>query len=136
MTTLAIEISDIGLEAACESGPIGMPSPGYAHLDGGELVTGEAARAAARLEPRFVNHKYWDQLDLRSVGRPFPRALRHADVAHAHLTQYFRRAVAEAQLSLRQTSVLLALSSPLQWPEFTPRWRIPTREGKLRRRQP
>lgn len=85
---LAIEINDAGLRASTAAGPAGSPSPGYAHLDGRAIVTGEAARRVARLEPRHVSHRHWDLMSLASVGRPFPAALRQADLVHAHLASY------------------------------------------------
>jgi hypothetical protein len=99
MTILAIEINDVGLRAACldASGapaPLGPPSPGYALLGRsrqgtGSLVLGEPARGAARLDPRFVSHRHWDRMSLEPVGRPFPAALRQADLVHAHLAAYW-----------------------------------------------
>ena len=90
MQVVAIEINDVGLRASVSTGavgrPLGEPSPGYALLERRDLVTGEPARAAARLKPRFVSRSHWDQMDLEAVGRPFPVGLRNADLVHAHLS--------------------------------------------------
>lgn len=109
MTVVAIEVTDVGLNAATESGAIGAPSPGYALLDRGEIVLGEPARAAGRLKPRHTNHRFWDRLDQEAVGRPFPRGLTHADLVYAHLSDYWESLRSSLGLELAQTSVLLAI---------------------------
>ncbi len=86
MTTLALEIHDAGLIAVDDSGAVSVPSPGYALLDGGDLITGQAALARAREKPRWVHHRFWHDLDAKPLGKPFPRDLSAADLAHAHLS--------------------------------------------------
>lgn len=99
--TLAIEIHDAGLCAA----PADVePEPGYAFLDGQELVVGRAAAGRARLRPRQVHHRFWHDLDDRPLGRPFPRSLSAADLAHAHLADFWGRVGGGVE------SVVLALS--------------------------
>ena len=39
MATVAIELSDVGLNAVTDSGPVGAPSPGYALLDRTGVIT-------------------------------------------------------------------------------------------------
>ena len=109
MTVIAIEIADVGLNAAVDSGPVGQPSPGYAVLERGDVRLGEVARAASRLKPRHVSHRFWDRLDQDAVGRPFPRGLRHADLVYAHLAAYWSDLGASLRLSLPQIAVLLAV---------------------------
>ncbi len=89
MTTLVIEIHDAGLLAAGEDGPVGNPSPGYALFDGDRLLTGAAALERAREKPRWVHHRFWQELDTEPLGRPFPRDLSAADLAHAHLSEFW-----------------------------------------------
>lgn len=109
MPTIALDIHDLGLQAMAESGALGEPSPGYALLDRGDIVVGEAARAASRLKPRFVSDRHWDRMDMEGVGRPFPRALGHADLVYAHLARYWGELEAAIDLPLAQISVLLAV---------------------------
>ena len=109
MTTVAIEINDIGLEAAAESGLVGTPSPGYVLLDRRRIIAGEAARSQARLRPRFVSHRHWDLLSRVSAGRPFPRGLTQADLVHAHLSQYWAGLLETLGTTTARTSVLLAV---------------------------
>ncbi len=89
MSAIAIEINDAGLRASGPRGAVGAASPGYALLERRTLLTGEPARAAARLKPRFVSHHHWQRMSLETVGRPFPGGLRNADLVHAHLSDYW-----------------------------------------------
>ncbi len=91
MTTVAIELNDAGLMALAEGGQQLAASPGFALMDGHDLVVGLEAQARARLEPRWIDNRYWLRLDTNSMPRPFPRNLTRADVAHAHLTRLWER---------------------------------------------
>lgn len=86
--TLAIEIHDAGLVAVPADA---APEPGYALLDGKALVVGRAALDRARLLPRYVHHRFWHELDVETLARPFPRSLAAADLAHAHLADFWGR---------------------------------------------
>ncbi len=90
MTTLALEIHDAGMVAVDDSGAVSRPSPGYALLDGDAVITGRAALARAREKPRWVHHRFWHDLDTTPLGKPFPRDLSPADLAHAHLSEVWR----------------------------------------------
>ena len=109
MTTIAIEINDVGLEAAADSGLVGNASPGYVLLDRRRFISGEAAAAQARLRPRFVSHRHWDLLSRQFAGRPFPRGLSHADLVHAHLSQYWEVLLDTLHTTTASASVLLAV---------------------------
>ena len=117
MTHIAIEIGDVGLDAASDFGspePSGIRrvdglSPGFAYLDRSGLVVGEAGRAIARLRPRFVCHRYWDRLDESPVGRPFPRTVRHADLVHAHLSHRFDEVMRAVGGAPAEVGVLLVV---------------------------
>jgi hypothetical protein len=84
----AIEIHDAGLRAARHpaTGGVPEPAPGFAWLDGDRVVTGRAAWAQSRLEPRAVHHRFWSELDTIALSPPFPRDLSSADLAHAQLS--------------------------------------------------
>ena len=86
MTTLAVEIHDAGLLTVREGAEteLAASSPGYALLDGSELVLGRAARERARLQPRRVHHRFWEELDSAALPRPFPRHLTRADDEDPH----------------------------------------------------
>jgi hypothetical protein len=87
LTTIAIELIDTGVAAFDESGLVLPPDPGYALVEGEELVTGHAALGRGRLKPRRVHHRFWDELDTVPLPRPFPRGLNRGDLAHAHLSR-------------------------------------------------
>ena len=65
-------------------------SPGVALLDPAGVVVGEAAAAAARLQPVLASDRFWSDLAQDSFAGPPDRAMSHADLAHAHLTQLWR----------------------------------------------
>ncbi len=90
MSVLAIEINDTGIEAVSDSDPgteAISPSPGVVVLDGETLLTGREAASRARLKPRWTYDRFWEELDEAPLPRPFPRTLRRADLAHAHLEE-------------------------------------------------
>ncbi len=90
MSVLAIEVNDIGIEAVSDSDPgteAISPSPGVVVLDGETLLTGRKAANRARLKPRWTYDRFWEELDEAPLPRPFPRTLRRADLAHAHLKE-------------------------------------------------
>jgi hypothetical protein len=88
MSTVAIELNDTGLIVLDESDAPSAAvtsSPGFALLDGDRLVTGVAAWRLARVKPRFIYSRFWEELDTSPLPRPFPRKLTRADLVHAHL---------------------------------------------------
>ncbi|MEM7353154.1 MAG: FHA domain-containing protein [Acidobacteriota bacterium] len=92
MTTLALEIHDAALLAVSEAGAPPVSSPGFALYDGGHLVTGRDALRRAREKPRFIHHRFWQDLNNEPLGRPFPHGLSAADLAHAQLSQIWQEA--------------------------------------------
>lgn len=65
-------------------------SPGYALLQGDSVVTGEAARKSAWLEPQRSYQQYWRQLNLAPLSHHNRAARHHADLAYAQLQQIHR----------------------------------------------
>ncbi len=65
-------------------------SPGIALLNPAGVVVGEAAAAAARLQPVLASDRFWSDLSQDSLAGPSDRAQSHADLAHAHLAQLWR----------------------------------------------
>src|SRR5688572_5587137 len=95
MGAIAIEINDSGLAVANESGVIAL-EPGFARIEGGRIVTGEQARARARLQPRQTSSRFWSALsmDLGSAGSDIARS--SAELAYAQLESLWQRVGAGA----------------------------------------
>jgi len=99
VSIVALEIHDAGLVAVDDSAPgvaKTVPSPGYALHEGDRLLTGSAAMARARLEPRRVHSRFWSDLDGSRAGNSFPPDVTRADLAHAHLLHVWQRLGTEA----------------------------------------
>jgi hypothetical protein len=90
MGALAIDINDAGLVVADESG-VRAVEPGFASLERGKIVTGEAARARARRQPRQTSNRFWSALstDANSAGADL--GLTAAELAHAQLQALWAR---------------------------------------------
>jgi hypothetical protein len=90
MGAVAIEINDSGLAVANESGVIAL-EPGFARIEGGRIVTGEQARARARLQPRQTSSRFWSALsmDLGSAGADIAKSA--AELAYAQLESLWQR---------------------------------------------
>ena len=85
METVSLELVDAGLQLVSPRGKLSRPSPGLALIDGRELAVGLDAESHARLNPRRLHSRFWQDLGTAPLGRPFPSYLRTADLAHAHL---------------------------------------------------
>ena len=101
---LAIELADAGLIALPEEGEAAAPSPGIAIVDGETIIVGPEAAARARLTPRRLHTRFWQDISTEALGRPFPRHLRSADLAWNHLSQLWKAT------GRGVSSVILALS--------------------------
>jgi len=84
-----------------------VQSPGYALLQGQQYLFGVPARAAARLQPRDINTRYWWQLSTEGLQPALGPARHTGDLVHAHLRQLHT----EAQ---QPDEVLLAVSGSMQ----------------------
>jgi hypothetical protein len=86
VTALAIEVNDVGLVALAAGASRPLPaSQGVALFDGERVLLGTEAADQARLRPLGIQDTFWDRLDTSPAGVPFPRDVRHADLAHAQL---------------------------------------------------
>ena len=85
MSRVALKLVDTGLQFASLRGKLSRPSPGFALVDGRELAVGLDAECNARIKPRRLHSRFWQDLGTAPLGRPFPGYLRTADLAHAHL---------------------------------------------------
>jgi hypothetical protein len=83
-----------------------VQSPGYALLQGNDYLFGAPARAAARLQPRDINTRYWWQLSTEILQPALGPARHTGDLVHAHLKQLH----AEAN---KPDELLLAVSSSM-----------------------
>ena len=90
MGALAIEINDSGLVVANDSGVLAV-EPGFARVDAGRIVTGEQARARARLNPRQTSSRFWSALrmDPGSAGSDVRKSA--AELAYAQLESLWQR---------------------------------------------
>jgi hypothetical protein len=91
MAAVAIEINDSSLIVANEAGVLAV-EPGFARVEGGRIVTGEQARASARLQPRQTSNRFWSALsmDLGSAGADIGKSA--AELAYAQLKSWWERA--------------------------------------------
>ena len=90
MGAVAIEINDSGLVVANDAGVLAI-EPGFARVDGGRIVTGEQARARARLNPRQTSSRFWSALsmDPGSAGSDIRKSA--AELAYAQLESLWQR---------------------------------------------
>lgn len=90
MSALAIEINDAGLVVANEAALLAV-EPGVARVERDKILTGEAARAGARLQPRQTSNRFWSGLSMepKSAGADVGRSA--AELAYAQLESLWRR---------------------------------------------
>ena len=67
MSRLALHINDAGITVS-DGRQIVYRQPGFAYLGGESLETGNRAFARSRIDPRRIQHRYWDQLDTRPLA--------------------------------------------------------------------
>ncbi|MEP4486986.1 MAG: hypothetical protein ABJ013_15250 [Halioglobus sp.] len=84
MTVAFLDTNDASLQLWC--GDNHLQSPGYALLEGGKNYQfGTGARAAARLQPRNINTRFWWQLNMEPLQPALGPARHTGDLVHAHL---------------------------------------------------
>jgi hypothetical protein len=95
MGAVAIEINDSALTVASEAGVLAS-EPGFARVEGGRIVTGEEARARARLQPRRTSGRFWSALSMEpgSAGADIGKSA--AELAYAQLESLWQRAGGDA----------------------------------------
>ncbi|HZF15875.1 MAG TPA: FHA domain-containing protein [Steroidobacteraceae bacterium] len=115
--TRVIELNDAGVMLA-DDGQVLATSPGYALFEEQGVVLGEAARAAARMQPLRVNHLFWSELSNRPLPRAAAGVRSHADLAFLHLRELLgARApsadvllLVPAEMGLEQLGLLKAIA--------------------------
>ena len=100
-----LDINDSNLQFWHEGTTV--QSPGYVLFQEKEYRFGSPARAAARLQPRNINTRYWWQLSTETLQPALGPARHTGDLAHAHLKQLHQEAS-------RPSEVLLAVSGSMQ----------------------
>jgi len=91
MAAAAIEINDSGLIVASETDVLAA-EPGFARVEGGRIVTGEQARASARLHPRRTSSRFWNELSLEQGSAGADVGKSAAELAYAQLKSLWERA--------------------------------------------
>jgi hypothetical protein len=87
VSTVVIDLNDAAV-SAWRDGAFVLRSPGYALLGTAIEAVGEQAWAQARLQPRAINDRFWDELGLEPLPPAPGGALRTpADLACEHLSQ-------------------------------------------------
>jgi hypothetical protein len=90
MAALAIEINDASLHAASDAALLAS-EPGFARIERGKIVTGDAAKAGARLQPRQTSNRFWSALSMEpgSAGADIGKSA--AELAYAQLDSLWRK---------------------------------------------
>jgi len=99
MNLLGLELCDAGILVAGGEPPRllrvdedGSESPGFALPEKKSLVTGRAAERRARLLPRQIMNRFWEQLSTDPLEPALPAAGNLAEVACAHLAHIWEQA--------------------------------------------
>lgn len=79
-----IELNDAGISIVDRGGLLAR-SPGYAFVDGDELLVGDQAAMRVRTNPRAGFDSFWSHLDRQPLTRAGGPARDHADLAYFHL---------------------------------------------------
>ena len=121
MRTAVIEFNDQALLIKTEEGEL-FSEPGFAlHTEQG-IITGQAARQEAWLQPQNSYRDFWRQLNQAQLPEDQRWARHHADIAFAQLRSLHSKAGAPEQLLLsvpgtfddQQLSLLLGLINALE----------------------
>ena len=89
MSVAILDINDSNLQLWHTEQP--LQSPGYALLEGTQYTFGNGARAAARLQPRKINTRFWWQLNTQALQPALGPARHTGDLVHAHLLDIHQR---------------------------------------------
>jgi hypothetical protein len=90
MSSLAIEINDAGLVVVNEAELLAV-EPGFARVDRGKILTGDAAKAGARLQPRQTSNRFWSGLSMEPGTGGADVGKSAAELAYAQLESLWRR---------------------------------------------
>jgi hypothetical protein len=124
MAAIGIEAVDAAVIAVREGERVAA-SPGIALLAPSGPVVGEAAAAAARLQPVIAADRFWTDLSQDAIAGATGRPVSHADLVHAHLGALWRSVAAPgdeavfavpATLRSHQLGLLLGIARSLAIP--------------------
>ncbi len=124
MATVGIEVVDAAIIAARDGERLAA-SPGIALLAPAGPVVGEAAAAAARLQPVLAADRFWTDLSQDAFAAAAGQPVSHADLACAHLGALWRSVAAPgdeavfavpATLRPQQAGLLLGIARSLAIP--------------------
>ena len=90
MSVAFLDLNDCNLQLW--HGATRIQSPGYALLNGQRYLFGNAARTAARVQPRNINTRFWWQLSTEALTPALGPARHTGDLAHAHLQDIYQQA--------------------------------------------
>ena len=102
MKRLGLEINDAGFLCAAPDGQFlatdtdARESPGYALVSGRELKIGTAACRQARLHPRQISCRFWDELNDTPLRNPEFERYTHAEMAYRHLRHVWQHIITKA----------------------------------------
>jgi len=97
MALLGVELSDAGILVAGSKGDgllkvdeNSAESPGFALPEKNRITVGRAAERQARLYPRQIINRFWDQLNTAPLEKPGSFAQNHAEIAFEHLARIWK----------------------------------------------
>jgi hypothetical protein len=90
MPALAIDINDASLVVANDSAVLAV-EPGFARVERGKILTGDAARASARLHPRQTSNRFWNTLGMEPGSAGIDVGKSAAELAYAQLESLWKR---------------------------------------------
>ena len=124
MRVTALEINDAGILAVRGDGTR-FDSPGFALLDERGIVVGHDAQRRARLQPRLINHRFWDQLSTELIRTPARLTVSFSDLVSLHLASIWQHLSSDTDqlilavpgcYSTAQLGLLLGISQQLGIP--------------------
>ena len=93
MSLLAADLNDAEI-AVVSGGQFVYREPGFALLDEQELKTGREAYAKFRIRPRFIQHRFWSDLQTQPLPDQRFRHLSTADLVSNQLEKIWRSTAA------------------------------------------
>lgn len=117
MSLKVIELNDASLQVG-DDGGIVAASPGFALLEGREVILGAAAEQRHRIDPTSSYDKFWHELNMEPL-HVRSRIRHHADLAYSQLLELAREAAIEDEVLFavpghynnQQLGLLLGLAS-------------------------
>lgn len=96
---IAIEINDAGLVVAGADGVLAV-EPGYAVVEGAEIITGSPAYAQSRVKPRQASNRHWAELSAEPGSASIAGVRSSAELAYAQLAQIWSEFADRADAAL------------------------------------